>query len=43
MEVREPSAKYMGPHGYRHTEMGLVPEDWSVEKRGSLYAFQSKA
>lgn len=41
MEVREPSAKYMGPHGYRHTEVGLVPEDWSVDRLGSLYAFQN--
>jgi len=28
--VREPSAKYVVPSGYRRTEVGVIPEDWDV-------------
>ena len=31
MEVREPSAKYLVRPGYKQTEVGLIPADWSVE------------
>jgi len=30
MEVREPSAKYLVWPGYKQTEVGVTPEDWSL-------------
>jgi type I restriction enzyme S subunit len=30
MEVREPSAKYLGRSAYKQTEVGLIPEDWKA-------------
>lgn len=29
-EVREPSAKYLSSAGFKQTEIGLIPSDWSV-------------
>lgn len=44
MEVREPPAKYLHAGGYKRTDAGaVVPEDWSVDSLGSLYAFQNGA
>ena len=31
MEVREASASYLRTTGYKQTEVGLIPEDWSVK------------
>ncbi|MBI5109058.1 MAG: restriction endonuclease subunit S [Rhodocyclales bacterium] len=30
MDVREPSAKYLARPAYKHTEVGVIPEDWEV-------------
>ncbi|MDE2156189.1 MAG: restriction endonuclease subunit S [Xanthomonadaceae bacterium] len=49
MEVREASAAYDGlaavdadavPVGYKRTEVGVIPEDWSVSTVGSEFAIQ---
>ncbi|MEN9490909.1 MAG: hypothetical protein RJA63_1358 [Pseudomonadota bacterium] len=36
MEVREPSAKYLARAALKQTELGLLPEDWRVERIGDL-------
>ncbi|MEO5812758.1 MAG: restriction endonuclease subunit S [Rhodanobacter sp.] len=45
MEVREASGSYVeltelpcqiAPFGYKHTEVGLIPDDWQVANLGSL-------
>lgn len=30
MEVREPSAKYLAHTGYKQTEVGVIPNDWTT-------------
>ena len=39
MEVREPSAKYLGRLGYKQTEVGMIPDDWEVKQIGELNPF----
>jgi type I restriction enzyme S subunit len=39
MEVREPSAKYLVKPGYKQTEVGVVPQNWSVTQLGQLADF----
>jgi len=36
MEVRQPSAKYLARPGYKQTEVGVIPGDWSVAVLDSL-------
>ena len=36
MEVREASARYVRATGYRQTEVGVIPEDWSVCRLGQI-------
>lgn len=48
MEVREASARYLPqkdsacPAGYKQTEVGVIPEDWSLPSLSSLSAFITK-
>ena len=30
MEVKEPSARYLVPRGFKRTDVGLIPQDWDV-------------
>jgi len=36
VEVREPSARYLVRRGYKQTDLGAIPEDWSVVPLGRL-------
>ncbi len=40
MEVREPSAKYLAKPAYKQTEVGVIPEDWSVSTVGEEFSVQ---
>jgi type I restriction enzyme S subunit len=48
MELRESSARYLDqteqriPKGYKQTEVGVIPEDWSLSDLSSLSAFITK-
>jgi type I restriction enzyme S subunit len=42
MEVREPSARYLRSTGYKQTEVGVIPEDWSLSSLSNLSAFITK-
>jgi type I restriction enzyme S subunit len=37
MEVREPSAKYLVRAAFKQTEVGVVPDDWSVDNLGRYW------
>ncbi len=36
MDVREPSAKYLAAPGFKQTEVGLIPEDWTLQPLDAL-------
>ena len=36
MKVMEPSAKYLVQPRYKRTEVGVIPEDWSLERLGDI-------
>jgi type I restriction enzyme, S subunit len=36
MEVREPNARYLVRPGFKQTEVGVIPEDWSVSSFQAL-------
>lgn len=47
-QVAEVSAKYLAeaanngvPTGYKQTEVGVIPEDWAIEKLGSIGKFKN--
>jgi type I restriction enzyme S subunit len=47
MKVEEPSARYLAkaeasdvPPGYRRTEAGVIPEDWSISSVGAEFTVQ---
>lgn len=42
MEVSEPSAKYLARPGYKQTEVGVIPEDWTLSNLDTLSAFITK-
>jgi len=41
MEVKEASAKYSRASGYKHTEVGVIPEDWDVSPLEEFTSFIS--
>ena len=38
-EVREPSVRYLAKPAYKQTEVGVIPQDWSVTQLGQLADF----
>ena len=38
--MREPSAKYFTRHGYKQTEVGVIPEQWTVTTVGYEFSIQ---
>ena len=39
MEVNEASARYVRVVGYKQTEVGVIPEDWSLRQLGDVVTF----
>ncbi len=40
--MKEPSAKYLAPSRYKQTEVGVIPEDWTLSNLAALSAFITK-
>lgn len=39
MEVKEPTAKYLDRPTYKKTEVGAIPEDWTIRELGDVVVF----
>lgn len=39
--MKEPSAKYLTQSGYKQTEVGMIPEDWTIARLGDLFEITS--
>lgn len=40
LQVNEPSAKYLVEAGYKHTEIGFIPQEWSVMALAGIAAIE---